>query len=516
MSLRPRLYWISFFIIVVIASFFRFYNLSSNPNGLFADEAAIGYNAYSIAHHGTDEYGMRFPLLFKSFGDYRLPVPIYASVPFIYAFGLSDFTVRLAPVFCGILTVVFITLAISTITDKRTGFLAGFLLAIAPWHIQYSRWGMEYIYFSTCVSLGLWIYFLSYKNVKYLHVASLVFGTGLYTYYPSLFITPIFWGGILAAHISILIYQKKYREIKSFVLAVVLFAICILPLLPSFFNGTLNTRWQSIQNFNQGVNRHFHIEAFASSYINHFSADFLFSKGNSGWPGHKILRESVTGMGMLYLFQLPLLLIGIFWAISKMKPGLLSLVWLLFLFPIGGAVTLDVSAVRTSIGVIPLTVLSAFGLEQMIRLISKQKKILRNGGFTLICFIILISIYKYSFHYFFEYPNETEGYWGFQYGAKDIMQYFKQNQDQYDVMYLFPAFNGTPIYFKFYDPEHHCPKCIEASGTIDLETKKRQLFALSAQSIPFRIRLKKIVYFPSGLPGFVIAEFAPDKAKSKL
>ena len=56
-------------IITILAAFFiRFYNYNYPP--LLWDEAALGYNAYSILKTGRDEYGQYFPLIFKSFGDY--------------------------------------------------------------------------------------------------------------------------------------------------------------------------------------------------------------------------------------------------------------------------------------------------------------------------------------------------------------------------------------------------------------------------------------------------------------
>src|SRR5215212_11753890 len=48
-----------------------------NPPGFFADEASVAYNAYEIARLGVDEHGVRFPLYFKAFGEYKNPAYIY-------------------------------------------------------------------------------------------------------------------------------------------------------------------------------------------------------------------------------------------------------------------------------------------------------------------------------------------------------------------------------------------------------------------------------------------------------
>src|ERR1700721_2106952 len=73
MSRRP--WWRNRFAYAVIASAalvgtLYLYRIGSDPPGLYADEASIGYNAWTIAHYGTDQYGNHFPLFFVAFGDY--------------------------------------------------------------------------------------------------------------------------------------------------------------------------------------------------------------------------------------------------------------------------------------------------------------------------------------------------------------------------------------------------------------------------------------------------------------
>ena len=52
--LRKR--WVILFLILAAALFLRIYKVGSNPPGLTPDEAALGYNAYSILKTGRDEY----------------------------------------------------------------------------------------------------------------------------------------------------------------------------------------------------------------------------------------------------------------------------------------------------------------------------------------------------------------------------------------------------------------------------------------------------------------------------
>src|SRR5438270_10816782 len=76
--------------------------LNASPPGLFGDEAAFGYNGWAISHYGVDQYGVPWPLFFRSFGDYKGPVGVY-SVALLTAFlPLTPFTVRLPNALAGI------------------------------------------------------------------------------------------------------------------------------------------------------------------------------------------------------------------------------------------------------------------------------------------------------------------------------------------------------------------------------------------------------------------------------
>jgi len=81
-------------LILFIAALLRLGNLGGNPPGLTPDEAALGYNAYSILKTGRDEYGQILPVVFKSFGDYKPELYVYLTVPSVAIFGLTEFAVR--------------------------------------------------------------------------------------------------------------------------------------------------------------------------------------------------------------------------------------------------------------------------------------------------------------------------------------------------------------------------------------------------------------------------------------
>ena len=146
------------FSIFILGAILRFYKLGEVPQVLTRDEAAIGYNAYSILKTGKDEYGVKLPVYFLSFGDYKNPLYIYLTSLLIPVFCLNEFTVRFLSALSGSLTIIASYLLIKEFfsktqkgtedKQKRTepvALMASFLLAISPWHIFYSS--LNFIYF---------------------------------------------------------------------------------------------------------------------------------------------------------------------------------------------------------------------------------------------------------------------------------------------------------------------------------------------------------------------------------
>src|SRR3990172_6662708 len=138
-------YGFLFVAVILLGFFLRVYRADAVPPSLSWDETSIGYNAYSILKTGRDEHQRFLPLdTFIAFGDYKPPLAIYATVPFVAMLGLTELAVRLPSVIAGTLTVLityFLVLELFNnklrITNNQSlALLSAFLLAISPWHIQ--------------------------------------------------------------------------------------------------------------------------------------------------------------------------------------------------------------------------------------------------------------------------------------------------------------------------------------------------------------------------------------------
>ena len=126
--------------ITLTAAILRLFHLDTVPPGVNRDEASIGITASSLFTTGKDEYGRTLPLSFESFGDWKLPLYIYTTIPFVKALGLTELAVRLPSALFGIASVVAIFfLANLLFASEVIALMAALSLALSPWHIHISR-----------------------------------------------------------------------------------------------------------------------------------------------------------------------------------------------------------------------------------------------------------------------------------------------------------------------------------------------------------------------------------------
>jgi len=512
--------FVMLFVILILGTIVRVYDLSNNPPGFFADEVVNGRNSYTILTKGTDDQNNHFPLIFKAFDTYLSPVAIYAGVPFIALFGLTDKAVRLTSVFFGVISILaiyFFTKCLLKDNPKRNviALFSALFLAISPWHIHFSRIGWDgYMSSIMFVLIGLYVFLKALENPKLLPLSAFIFGVALYTYIPIRIFVPLFGLGLVFIYPRFFWSNKKIVFISALLLFVVIF-----PLAYDFFQGGLY-RWKQVNIFSHPPEDKKVYTHIAHNYLSHFSMDFLFLKGDIDMPGQSVSRHSVRGIGELYLFQLPLIILGFFMLWKKPYKRILAIMslWLL-LYPLGCIFTdaLSAQANRSLIGVIPFQILAAIGLGSLFSY--KYKRETKNIFLSIaISIIIIISFSQYLNLYFVDYKNYTQGLYGWQFGPRDISQYFMSVENEYDQLLMtHTQFNAPDVFIPFYSEYNKkgCSKC--GVGNLDVyNPDKKQLFAIA----PYELEktelnatfvTKKTIYHPNGNVAFLIGTI-PNKS----
>ncbi len=152
--------------LAIVAAALCFVRITTNPRGFYIDESSIAYNAHTIARTGADESGVRWPLYFCAFGDYKNPVYIYILAAVFRLTGPGVLGPRL-------LSAIFVVLAAGAfgclawrLTRSRIIFLLTVIFALlTPWLFEVGRVAMEVaIYPLACGLFLLCLHRASAKN----------------------------------------------------------------------------------------------------------------------------------------------------------------------------------------------------------------------------------------------------------------------------------------------------------------------------------------------------------------
>ena len=303
--------WFLFFLILVLGVFARTWEFHSLPPGLNPDEASNGVDAISIYRYGIDRNGISAPIKFTSWGGGQDALYGYILIPFIAFMGLTPFTIRLPMLITGILTLPLLYFAAKETLNEDFGLLSMFFLAISPWHILLSRWGLEANLFPFVFLAGYVCLLNIKKNDKWFIPACILFGLCFYAYGTAYAMIPVF----MICTVTILIQQKLLAP-KSLIIG--LFAFIALATPMGLFVLVNTFKMDSIQLGPVTIPR-FPVEARFEATTIFSAADQIQTIGNNLWVALKLLITQSDGLpyngvdpyGYFYKVTFPFELIGI-------------------------------------------------------------------------------------------------------------------------------------------------------------------------------------------------------------
>ncbi len=540
--------------IVILAAILRLWQLGSIPPSPDWDEVALGYDAYSIIHTGRDEFGVFLPVVLRSFDDYKPALYAYLAIPTVSFLGLNIYAVRLPSAVFGIISVLAVFLLVEELFDgyKRKDLLAlisALFLAISPWSLQFSRVAFEANGGDVLNLLAALFFIYGIKRSRlWLFLSAFLAGLDIYMYQSEKAFTPLF---ILMLAI---IYRKKLFSLsKKYLTAVVIFGLIIV--MPMIFyivtnrEALLRVTGTSIFNYQTEIlktqvadiqrdyarndiigsildnRRVTYAKTIIGGYLSHYDLNWLFITGD-------IERHHAPGMGLLYLFELPFILYGIYLLLFgdfDKKTKLVIFGWWL-LAPVPAAITTEVPhAVRTLNFLPTWQVLSALGLIGLTGLISSSKlSIFKFKLWKLVALAYLIfMLFNFAYYldqYFMQLNYYDSAQW--QYGYKQAVAKVEQIGGKYsrivvsdnqplDKSYMFFLFylKYSPSEYQTigekssggYAAHHAFSKFVfRPINWLKDSRLKNTLFVGSPNEIPKAAALK-IIYNPDKTPAIVIA-----------
>lgn len=441
-------------IILLLAFLVRVISVGKFPAGFNADEASLGYDAYSILTTGRDQWGSYLPLVLKSFGDYKPPLYAYLTVPSVAVFGLNVFAVRLPNVIAGTLAVFAVYLLVGELIkflkysdDKLVKWLpivAGLLLAINPWAVMMSRGAFEANLITFFLPMGVCFFLKRVTEPKFFIWSAVLLGLNLFTYHSAKLITPLVLAGL------IIIFRKQLMSAGLRKLSVPLFILIVFfgALLVTFKIGGgsritersiaqgaliegFDRRMEAISaGMNPRLAKVLHNKytvtagRFKSNYFQYFSTKFLIENG-AGEGSYGM----VPGIGAIYILEF-LMLIGIIpFILIEQKSGKFIyaiLIWLA-ITPLSGALASGVGySGNRAEGMLPvLQIVAAFGLLGWISLLKNANLFLPKiiGGVIAAALVFEFSGFAKSYYKVPETPVLQQ----MLYGNLEVASWLRQN-----------------------------------------------------------------------------------------
>jgi hypothetical protein len=425
--------------------------------------------------------------------------------------------------------------------------ISSFLLAISPWSIQFSRVGFESNVGTVLNIFAALFFFKGLKKPWVLSLSAICAALSIYAYQSEKVFTP------LLILVLVIIYCKKLFALpkKYLAMALVVGIIVILPMLFSIVTDKSSlSRLQGTSVFasqtellkadltkinrDQLNNDKFGLildnrrivfaKTILQGYLTHFDLNWMFISGD-------IARHHAHDMGLLYLFELPLLLFGSYLLLFgeyDRKTKLIVFSWIL-IAPIPASITTGVpSAVRTlnflpalqiviAIGVLGIfSSIKSFNLQPSI----KNLKRITYLVIIVVCFLFaLFNIIYYLNQYFVQENYYDSAYW--QYGYKETIQEVNAIDNNYKSIVVSnkEPLDNSYIFFLFY--LKYPPKEYQKTGAYskghDFEKftfrpinwqkdalEKHVLYIGSTDDFPKTIKTVKTIYNLDGTPAIKI------------
>lgn len=454
-------------ICILISLFLHFYKLNKIPPCINADEAAFGYNAYSILKTGRDEYGKFLPLRFESFRDFKLPVYTYLSVPFVAIFGLNDFSTRALNILIGIAFVPLIFILTKELfKNEKIALIAAFLTSLSPGIYILSRHAHEGVIgtFFILLSLLFLVKYLKSSKLKHFVFANIFLLFNAFSYQTGRIYLLLFF----IFELVILIVASK-PQIKEKVIKILLLVLIVIFSLffdlkyglnrinNLFFFKDAGFLLRLTEYLGEHPNRLIHnkltaaIIDISNRYISQLSPEYLVINGDTNW------RFGFPNLGLFTPIEYLLFFIGFYFLFKNKERFRYLLSFLIFITPLNNALTWQSpSLIRTYTLIFPLLIIIAYGVYQTFREINKNKFLY----YVLVTSTLAFVFFKWNNLdlYFNHYPKRAMTIRAWQCGYKELVDYVKQNYNKYDKFYITDR-HGQPyiffLYFWPFDPESY-------------------------------------------------------------
>ena len=361
---------IVFTTVCLLALSIRLWRFGSIPAGMNQDGAMAAVDAKALAEHGTDRYGMLFPVHFTAWGFGQMSVLLsYCMVPLIKLFGMNSITARLPILIASMAGVIAIYFVVRRLLGVRAAQIALLLTAFNPWHFLQSRWALDCNMLPHMFILGL-LFLLEGLNRRrwYVYLSMVFFALCMYSYGIAFYTVPVF----LAA-MAIYILKQRVMNCRDILLCAGVYLLLSCPIyLTMLINtlgiSTIETPFFTIPFFPNSVRSRdilFFSDAPQKQLLSNFQSlmHTIAYGDNAPW-------NTIPGFGAINLCFVPFILLGLCFIIDLLrkersavrKIGLFSLISFFGVGVLAGLITKNVNVNRANMILYPNIILAAVGI----------------------------------------------------------------------------------------------------------------------------------------------------------
>ena len=430
------------------------------------DEIRLVYSGYSIAHTGRDAFGNFLPLVFKMDGASTYgQVPIYLSGIFFLFLKLNTFTARLPFALSGILSVVTLYFILKKILNNdKIALLASFSLSVSVWSLQMTRFAIEIDVAVLMYLVGILLFLYAKKRTSVFLLSMIFFFLGFYTYAAvKIILIPIL---IILTWYNFKLLTKKHFFIILATIVVAFGSFWFLSVAKGgtsysavngsfFFFQDKATTSQAVELERRAsqepnlIKTLYHnkftywLRVASTSYLTTFSPQYLFLNQEANGI------YSIWGRGELYLFELPLCLLGAFYLFLKKRKEFLLILGLLLISPLPSALGIG-NPTWTSRAGFTLFWLCTFvgaGIYYLVTIFKKRNY--RYLIFAVIAIFYLYAVVGYLSQYYFDWSRTNAKY--FSKSTQDLVCKINVYQAQNKAVVVSGATVNTFMHYAFYN-----------------------------------------------------------------
>ena len=459
--MKNKTYLTIIFLIIIFGLWLRAVGLEQSPPSLGFDEAALGYNAYSLLKTGRDEYGNWLPLSLRSFNDFKPALYSYLTIPFIYIWGLNATAVRMTSAVAGTAFLIFLYLLLKKYIKNKWLLVFIFaVLSVQPYRLHFSRSAFE-TNLSAMFFCGGAYFLLTTKSRLRQILSVLFFGLAAYSYHSARLSAPFLI--LLWAFDPIIRLQANIKfDWRKLLPLIGLVVICI-PIFVMNNSSLLLTRFRQENVFNRfypyapkeilsPVSSIYYFGGIISGHIFSYLSPINLNFRIYDWV--KMSPQFIPGMGMLGWIEGIVFFVGfvfvvgnifksfkyrflIYWMVAGIAPAAATWTWY--------------HPLRSLNIFLAIEIIVALGIWQILIFINKIIKInlIKNILLLSIGLIFLVTIIFTINNELLYSPVENNGEYqpG---GYKEGMSYFALISDKYSRVIIDTPHAQGFIFFLFY------------------------------------------------------------------